>query len=481
MNKRYKIALIVICAGLFLYFNSRLTRAQAPEEGWSAPYRLSSEGVELSEGYIVADRFGYTHFFWVETHDTSFIIFYVRFDGEIWSEPVDIFMAPLSVQSIGNLAPVIDKQGFLHLAWTQGNSGPIFYSSAPANDALSAQKWSKPIQIQVPAFKVGLQVDSKGILHIVYSNFYGREPGMYYMRSEDQGQTWSFPVWLDPDIPLKHAPHAFDFTLDERGGLHLVWSYMDVEAVLNTWVRYAHSFDGGLTWSDPFTIDEADETEDEVRMPVPSVTAQGDTIHVIWAGTSRTNREHRYSVDRGETWGETARIFGALHGQAAGDGTAVDALGRLHFASHIRHPRAIWHAYWDGESWAYLAPINVPIATNPHYVRLAITSDNKLIMTFRTTSDADAPLYAMVRDLDDISFVSTLPTPFPTPVPAPQSELEVTAVATTPLPESLIIDAKLPSESPGLGQAIGFASVLSLILLSLVIGIWALHKRWRII
>ena len=107
-----------------------------------------------------------------------------------------------------------------------------------------------------------LRVDSKGVIHILYIN-QTEEAGVYYIRSEDRGITWSEPVWLDPDILPGHIPDSLNFEVDENDGLHAVWMYgTREEDDRPDWVRYAHSLDGGHTWSAPILIDQYDEETD---------------------------------------------------------------------------------------------------------------------------------------------------------------------------------------------------------------------------
>ena len=118
--------------------------------GWSEPYRLSSEAGKASEGYLVADQYGYVHCFWTETlfESQSWVIKYARFDGATWTKPNDIYVTNIGIR---NVSPFVDQQGILHIAWAEGLVGPAYYTYAPANNALSAQNWAKPIQINVPA------------------------------------------------------------------------------------------------------------------------------------------------------------------------------------------------------------------------------------------------------------------------------------------------------------------------------------------
>ncbi|RME46125.1 MAG: exo-alpha-sialidase, partial [Caldilineae bacterium] len=426
---------IIALLSLLLLTGIAATSAQVQDARWSAPLRLSTEGSIASEAFMVTDDFGFLHAFWVESGlpDGRVIIQYSRFDGENWTPPIDIY-ASKPGGTVGNIAPAVDAQGTLHLLWTGGVAGPLYYATAPAYDALSARHWSSPARIEVPAYRPRLLIDARGILHVVYANFYGQEPGVYYMRSEDGGKTWNTPIRLDPDIPAGMAPLEVKFALDDRGGLHAMWNYVSLAEAAGKAIRYAHSLDGGFNWSLPMSIDEADEAPNELRAAKPGMVVQGQNVYAIWAGTADTNREFRFSTDAGQTWSVPLRIFGGLHGEAIGDGLALDAAGRLHFVGQIRWPQGLYHAIWDGVQWTQPAlfyliasgdkdPIGERI--HAHHVRLAVRAGNQLVVTF-TNSPGDATpltLYAMHRTLEDVPPLEPLPTPpvaaSPTPVPSP--------------------------------------------------------------
>ena len=474
-----RLLIILLFALSFGGIWSQLAVAQEADNAWSSPYRLSSGEGEASEGFMVADDYGFLHVFWIEEGipQSRPIIQYARFDGRNWSIPVDIRAA--EGFTIGYVSPYIDEAGIIHLMWTEGNAGPVYYMQAPAYDALSAQKWSQPIRIDVSAFELQLQIDSQGIYHLVYSDFYGADPGVYYVQSLDQGETWSFPIWLDPDIPASYAPFWMRFVVDDSDRLHITWSYMDVFEAINKWVRYTRSLDGGTNWSAPATIDEAINSEFDLRMANPGMAVSGDAVHVVWAGTAQTNRKHRYSLDGGETWEPARRIFGELHGQAAGDGLVVDVNGRIHFASHIRHPSAIWHTYWDEDHWSNLEAVNPSVAINPHFVRLAIRGDNQLIMTFKPESDATTPLYAIYRNLDDLPASEILPTPSPTAVVKPTITATPLAATATPIPDFARGGDVNPFQRNETAYSFWVGTVISLSFVTLVVGAEILLRRGR--
>jgi hypothetical protein len=432
--------LMVILAG----FSIRLSSAQSTATRWSTPEQLSSENGQASQGFMVSDQYGYVHVFWSESGlDGNSGIQYSRFDGETWSLPIDI-IATSQDGMIVFMSPFVDSDGTLHLIWTESSTGPIQYSKAPAYSAGSAQAWSRPISIDASAFWGKLVVDSQGIMHILYSDFYGEAPGVFYIRSANLGNTWSSPLWLDTDIPEDYAPTIVSFDIDDQDGLHALWFYVDPATTNGQWIRYSHTEDGGDTWTLPMTIDIADESEDELRLPYPEFQVEGNEVHVIWAGDSQTHREHRYSLNRGQSWSPTSRILGDLVGQALGGGLEFDASERLHYVTQIRYPQGIYHTYWDSGTWSIPSLIYFILGganesygdrIHAHNVRLAIRNGNQLVVTFTSSPlDPQMVLYEMHLTLYDVPEIIPLSTPTAIPTPTPTPTPQLATIEPTPNP-----------------------------------------------
>lgn len=436
------------------------TNAQVLDTRWSQPYRLSSLEGSAGAPYIMADNFGYIHIFWIESgfSDERTIIQYARFDGQTWSSPFDIYVtAPGGI--ILNLAPAVDKMGNLHLVWVEGETGPIFYTTVAASEAMSVRNWTRPFRLEMAAYQTDIEVDSNGTLHMLYAEQSGPSQGLHYWNSQDGGYTWSTPRRLDPDAPSNLQANTMQLVLDEQENLHVVWTYIDLNIVgaAGTWVRYTHSFDAGLTWLAPVTVDEADESPDELRMAFPAMTVSGRHINVVYAGDAGVHREHRYSEDAGRTWGTTRQIFGELLGQARGDGLAMDGAGRVHFVGNIRWPTGLYHAYWDGEVWsdvelAYLIRLDSNDVAgeriSAHDVRLAVRNGNQLVMAFG--DEPAAPhrgLYVMQRILADVPVQDSSPWPTPQPTATLQPTTAPSSVATA-IPERPPFPTNLSFSSP---------------------------------
>lgn len=464
--------------------------AQQPNR-WTAVEQLSSIDTGASPGYIVTDAYGYVNVFWFEQSDDGRPkVEYSRFDGQSWSAPNDV-MVLWADATPGFLAVAADASGNLHLLVNESTSKSIFYVHAPAYLAGSAKAWSKPFPLDILPFSAEMVVDSKGVIHIFYSDYYGEVPGVYYIRSTDGGTIWSSPHWLDPDIPLRNAPGIVQFALDDQDGLHALWYYVDLDESANpaTWIRYSHSFDGGETWSTPFTIDKADESIDELRLPYPGLAVQGQSVQVIWAGDSNTHREHRYSEDRGQTWSETSRIMGDMVGQSLGDALVFDSLGRLHYAATLRYPQGIHYAVWDRGVWSipsliYLYALSsedhLPGRVQAHNARFAIQGGNQLVLIFTNSpQDDQMHLFSMHLMLDDVAPMPTVPTPTTAPTLTITPDQGGSASQTTPTPNpTLVALAQVPGPSSnGFNPARGlFLGIIPPVLL--IIGI-AFFKAFR--
>ena len=489
MSKQ-RIAL-ALCAVLFLSLSWTGSTAAQGQSGWSEPYRLSTQAGKASEASLVADQYGYVHCFWTETlfDSQQTVIQYSRFDGGTWSAPNDIY---LTSYGIANLSAAIDQHGTLHIAWTEGFYGPVYYTYAEASNALLVQSWASPRRIDIPAGIVSFRVDSKGVFHILYINR-TEELGVYYVRSKDKGVTWSEPIWLDPDMPPGHTPDSLNFELDENDGLHAVWFYGALELGARAdWVRYVHSLDGGDTWSSPLMIDQnVEEIEHNLTNASPRMIVQGQTVHVIWAAGSFPYRYHRFSTDAGQTWSTPEQIFGELHGQAF-DALAVDGTGRVHFFAQIRYPIGIYEASWDQTRWSKPSLV-YPIAeegddmgsrVHAHLLQAVVRAGNQLVLTFGDPpADPARRLFVMNRTLDDIAPLEALPTPTPMPtlIPSPSpmpSPLESTPAAMATAAMIQTAGVRPMGEMPKADLAIRFGLVPVLLLLggTLIFRFWNQRK-----
>lgn len=466
MTQQQKFGVVLGGLVLLAAFSIVLVEAQVQDSRWSEPYRLSSEGGRVRARTVIADEYGYAHAFWSESGVASegrSVIQYSRFDGATWTDPIDVYVTEPNSE-ITEVEAAVDQSGILHLAWMTGFTGPLYYGAAPALDALSARLWQRPRVLRTSLHRLELQLDSDGTAHILYTDPFSDEKGIYFVSTPDRGKTWSFPSRLNPDIPAGYAPDDVQFAIDEGDVFHAVWYDYEIVDESNKirWIRYARSVDGGRTWSVPSTIDQVEG--DELRAAGTRMIVQGQTVHVIWARVGEgPQRQHRFSIDGGQNWGPAQWIFGHLHGQS-GDALAVDGAGRVNFVGQIRWPSGIYHSYWDGSRWTdptmiYLSRKGSEEEAGERLTaqgaQLAIRAGNQLVTVFAHLDAQPTSLYTMYRTLDDIppSRPAALPTPSPTPAPS----LSPTAPrAPLPSPTPPVIGAQVEAvRDPRGGQVEG--------------------------
>lgn len=478
------VSIITIIA-LSLIHSTGSVRAQNLGNGWTPPHRLSEAGKISTEGFMVADQFGYVHVFWYEfdpSMDYS-ILQYSHYDGDFWTEPVDIFLVPVDA-SHAKASPFVDQNGILHLIWSDTFAGPINYSSVPVKEAGSAKNWRTPIQINLPASFIKLVVDSNSVLHILYAKVEGDQPGIYYLRSDNNGITWQNPTWLDLDMPPNLLPNSLEFSLTDTDGLHAVWYYEPLDSAGGGQVRYANSLDGGQNWSF-VTIDEDSEASGKLRLSVPVLAVNGQTIHIIW--TSELKRFYTYSDDAGLNWSSPVQIMGDLEGQAF-DGLAVDGDGRVHYLSQIRYPMAIYHAILDQNGWSVPSMVyliqesydqEIGDRIHAHHVHPAVRSGNQLLITFTDEpGNPDRQLHYMVNNLDILPSKTQIPIPTATEN-ALEYQDQIISVTTSLVDSGLIIhdlDSSL-REIPASSNALFFGILPVLMMAGVLLVVYIFRKR----
>lgn len=138
-----------------------------------------------------------------------------------------------------------------------------------------------------------------GNIYIVWANVgvpginTGSDVDVYFVRSEDQGATWSVPVKVNQDQPGLGHEHYFPWiTCDPESGVLSVVFYDDRNVGGNQCEVYcANSYDGGITWED-FKVSDVAFTP----APIPGladgymgdyigISARGGWVYPTWADT----------------------------------------------------------------------------------------------------------------------------------------------------------------------------------------------------
>jgi hypothetical protein len=493
---------------------SALEWAFAPSSPWSEPVGLSqSEGLPGLPA-VATDAEGRVHVLWSEATGEGLPakgLQYAGYSGARWTRPAEVLRSPEGKAEQPALVAVGDR---LHVVWSGGRSGEIFYSRAYVRDAYLPDGWSEPQPLPAPG-DVGSEpvivADLAGTLHVVYAVPLNEERGIYYTLSDDSGETWSeaqviFDAAAAGWVMVDHPSLA----VDGQGTLHVGWVRAPLPGSgLPEGVYYARSGAGGESlrpgtprprsgraWSEPVQV--AAGAYDWPRV----VAAPTGQVHLLWGEASGgLGWIHQWSVDGGVGWTlpESAGRFAGVPGPV---GLAADGAGTLHLVGvgkdDVEEP-ALLYTTWDGSAvsgatpttgggrWSELETFRLtPGTSSEPGLALALRSElGRLDVTFRSGLESEEgeeqvdvfyasrsvpaveviPLPAFTPQPTVVSTPGFAPTATPTPRPA------VNPVAPSPAPPTLSLGpVNLPLVSLG--------GLFLAALMVVVVGILSLRPPW---
>lgn len=328
------VLLCIAVATAWLLLSTSKSVAQQATTRWEQPVVLFDAGqaAKVFNPLIVEDTQGRIRILWETTTvgsadpgDLTNGIYCSDGDGEIWSAAIDVITAPDGGRAFWP-QHAMDAYGQLHLIWV-GPNARLYHSRTPSAEACDARNWETvvlPISDQV--LHGDIFIDSQDILHIAYA---ARARDVYYMRSLDDGLSWSDPVAVSAVQPSV-ATSFPSLAIDTEGRIHVAWEQNQLpDGVPSLGLFYASSQDGGITWSSPVPFSQ---TEGEYTQPVV-VTLPDGTVHLLWNGRISTRgRYHQWSTDGGASWSGINEFVPKSMGggQTGPPGIALDSAGTLH-------------------------------------------------------------------------------------------------------------------------------------------------------
>lgn len=419
---RLSTCLLALLLALDPSYPSPATADTAP---WSEPVKISDE----TGGWfpdVAADDWGNVHVVWnsllpespgrdrrvsqsgkvgastsdslLDIQDMTSALYYSRWDGQGWSEPNDI--ALIGREHALRSALAVDITGRVHLAYkglgtlspeALGRStglGPedIWYTSAPAGSRPeSVTSWlpAKRISRNPQGYYSDIAIDSRGVIHLIWTESSESGWGIYYSHSTDGGASWSHRIALDGSNFVWW--YRASLKVDAQDRLHVLWELTDLGRLnlpFGTAVGsvYALSSDGGETWIQ--TKFPENPSAPVPQQPVVGVDGNGVILLVFREQTSDAIL-YRRSTD-GVLWSQPEPLPGVKLGIARPYDvydTVTDSAGRVHLVT-VGYPASsntmgLLYSEWDGQNWS-IARIIAESPPFPEYPRLAVGGGNRL-------------------------------------------------------------------------------------------------------
>jgi hypothetical protein len=189
----------------------------------------------------------------------------------------------------------------IHVVWNDHRDGfyEIYYKKSNDN----GESWSSDIRLSAndgsDSFSPQLAVNGYKI-HIVWQDSRDGFYGIYYKRSNDNGESWSSDIRLSANDGSGSGHPAIAVNGDK---LHVVW--MDSRDG-NDEIYYKRSNDNGESWSSDIRLSANDGSDSSL----PKIAVSGNNTHVVWGDKRDGVWEvyYRRSTNNGENWGIELRL-----------------------------------------------------------------------------------------------------------------------------------------------------------------------------
>jgi hypothetical protein len=423
------------------------TESWYPEEPvWSSPTLLSEGETEFIQPVLTSDPGNQIHAFWSQinsavTDNLNEVIFYARQEeGGQWTTPQEILRIP--EESLRQPSVAVNAAGDLLLVWTGTQSGKIYYSTAPANQAVLSTAWSNPVALPSPqslASSPNIHIAPDGTIFVVYAVPLNQDRGIYLVQSGDGGATWSNPMRVfnaeSTGLAMVDRPLL---AITRETHLHVLWTEYTLPSGPGALaLYYSRSEDFGASWSEP---------EQVIRKPAPwsgIIGIADQSLHRIWqeVGGGGMTIWHDYSTDDGITWTRISPVS-IFNEKVSSSGLLVDRAGRLNLLQVVNRGGGsfdLQHWIWDGSNWTAEAGLALDrtVTSSIDLLTAALSERGELGILFMS-SEIDV---VTGDTLDTLSFT--------------QRSLEISAdgtpeVVATPLPSTQISPETTPTPAPTL-------------------------------
>jgi hypothetical protein len=342
-----------------------------PEEVvWSSELSVSKGEQRISMPVLVSDSQERMHAIWSQADSAGLdelgkAIFYSRWEEGQWSSPEEV-IDPAEGKA-EQPAGVIGDQDQLYVAWSGGQEGQIYFSSADAGQAIVPTSWREPVQLPSPS-AVGsapsVVVDQQGVIYVSYAIPLNEARGIYLVNSTDEGQTWSEPIQVfDAEAAGWSMVDNPRLAITDQEHLHILWTQFTLPSGQGpVSLLYSLSEDGGKTWSLPQVVVENPIVWSHI------VGIGNQTVQRIWqeTGSSGTTMWHEESLDNGESWYRTVpvSVFGETDGYPS---LTTDRAGRLHLFLPVRNDPGnfvVQHWLYDQGRWSAERNLELIFPTN---------------------------------------------------------------------------------------------------------------------
>jgi hypothetical protein len=267
-------------------------------------------------------------------------------DNKLWdanSDPVLathhsglVYLANLYINGLSNSFDMSNGIYVSRTTWddrlfTKENTFPAVVNASPTTPFFGDKEW--------------IAVDNSlgandGNVYISFTRFAGADNRIRFVRSRDQGATWSAPLALSP-LSQNGTVQGTQVAVGPTGTVYVAYSRTLQGAQRQIWLL--RSLDGGVTWRAPHQITPTFTTLSNFpskyrvnSFPAMAVSAVDGSLHVVYADqpdfTTGGTVNYIKSIDGGVNWTAPLVINDVDTGQQFMPSVAVDDGNIVHAA-----------------------------------------------------------------------------------------------------------------------------------------------------
>lgn len=333
--------ILILCAGPAL--------SQSNDADWSVPVDVTQNSFAATGifGFPLCDRYENLHLLWsYSTPQGSYLMYQNDLDGYL-SVPIDV-VAFSSGYLLRTSAAISEVDDVIHVIWQdQWISGNVYYTRVLRSQAGDPRAWEEPILLAEHADNAELAINNNGVIYVLFgqSRGQGLENTLYLLTSADSGNRWSDAIEVFSNRALQPSTISGGLAIDGSDRIHVGVTLRSQEYGDHSEVGYLRSIDNGRTWSPYRQIMVNGTTFQGVATLRPYAFGE-DEVHLTWHDPRRM---HQWSSDGGATWSQPVEIMalGAAFGGA--NDLVKDSAGNLHAIVAARS--GVYEVQWSGRTW----------------------------------------------------------------------------------------------------------------------------------
>ena len=369
---------------------------------WSPINIQNLEGVKVNDLQGFPGTNGLFHFVWTQPNSTTLNTSMLQLLSVSPNGPNGITTIRDNLEGnatqLSTAATVENDR--LALLWQGGKFGHLYSAWVFLTQATNPVGWSQPGQVSNTqiGYSPSIAKMNDQRLFAVYAVPFSEEWGIFWLTSDDGGETWSQPQKINSVTPNEDCPQILkpNPLVDNTGNIHVLYicsTYEGGSGALS--LNGVLSTDQGENWSEPSLIIGQPTTWSEQFIDLSF------NIHRLWKiNDGKTGLWHSFSNDNGNTWSNPEN-FALLEELDGATNATIDQDGQIHVFQAILSDTgdsSVGYYRWTGEKWINIQSLDLSAAGEGQISSIAsgVDSSNNLQLGVSLTVNQYFPIESKI-------------------------------------------------------------------------------------